>query len=260
MHHVEFHSSVSDPQRHQTLRRTNVFQTYSNNKLLTWAFCIFRGGLSQRRLWQEVAALCPSRVAQHTESQGLFALQRLSVSMGALTVWPCGAYHSMNREQMEAEQPTRLLQLWIYKGPKRKPWQLLSPRDLPKPQAPPRDLGRGAQLVVLTPLVIPRSLCAKLGRKSFHFCSLFFVTQPVLCSTSAFFPFSSALDFTYVLLQPDRKHQSVLVSSWDGVQGQFLFITHVPQPNDQDSFDLKHRLWTQQFLLQITIWEVLWVT
>lgn len=40
-----------------------------------------------------------------------------------------------------------------------------APGDLPKPQAPPVDPGRGAQPAVLTPLVIPHSLCAKLCGK-----------------------------------------------------------------------------------------------
>lgn len=79
------------------------------------------------------------------------------------------------------------------------------------------------------------------------------MTLPALCSTSVLLPFSSILDFTYVLLLPRTKYQSVLVSSWDDVEGQFLFITHVPQLNNQDSFSPKHRLYTQQFLLQITI-------
>lgn len=118
--------------------------------------------------------------------------------------------------------------------------EVLSPGDLPKSHVPPTELGRGARPPVLNPLVIPRSLCAERGGKSFCFSRLFFRTQPVLCSTPALLPFSSALDFTFTLLLPHRKYQPALVSCWGDVQGQFLFITHVPQLNSQDSFDLKH--------------------
>lgn len=51
------------------------------------------------------------QIAQGTKSQGMFYLQRLCVSTGPVHVRPRGAYRSANREQMEPQEPMRLLQL-----------------------------------------------------------------------------------------------------------------------------------------------------
>lgn len=174
---------MSDPQRYQILRRTDVFQTYGNNKPLAWAFCIFRGRLSPRRFWQEAAALCPSRVAE--SRRDVCSAETLCFDGCIARMAPRSVSRYKQKSRWSPSSPWDFSSCeWAYREPKRRQWEVLSPGDLPKSQVPPIELGRGARPPVLNPLVIPRSLCAERGGKRFRFSRLFFRTQPLFNSCS----------------------------------------------------------------------------
>lgn len=174
------------PEDRRHCEEQTFFQTHNKNNPLTWAFCIFRDVLRQQTSWQEMAAFYLSRVAQY-----ISALQKTLCFNGCIA---CMALRSLSQHKQRADwawKACRLFQLWVHREPKRKQWQLLSPGDLPKPQAP--LLCPQTWEEELIPLIIPCLLCADPGG-SFPFSNLFLMTQSLPWLTSALLPFTP--DFT----------------------------------------------------------------
>lgn len=146
--------------------------------------------------------------------------------MGALRVWPWGAYRSINREQIE---PEKLV-------------------DFSSSESTESQRGSSDSCCPQGTCPSPRHRCSahRPGKRSSSPSSSLVCSVLIQVGVFPFLIYSwwPSLSPDWLLLSfpslqispwcemPHRKYHSVFVSSWDNVQGQFLRITPVPQLND----------------------------